>query len=131
MLSATNLEEFRDAVPPLSKKIESVTAPKDPASAKLEVVRKILSGIDDSARYLSEIPLSIDQRRDNLTISLGYGDGEPIRFPFPLDKTNDSSQAGELTKYARTLGVEFRADLTVNKLIADFEKEHPPSGIPR
>jgi hypothetical protein len=100
-------------------------APKAaPIGLTAETMKKLLSDLEDSAGYLSELPLSIDQRRDRFTFSLGYGDGEPIRFAFP--KCADKPcQQDALLKYARSLGVDFKPAVVVEKMIVEFPKGDP------
>jgi len=58
-------------------------------------------------------------------MSLGYGDGEAIRFAFPTRKSKPGQQA-ELLKYARSLGVDFKTAIAVEKLMAEFGQTKAP-----
>jgi hypothetical protein len=74
--------------------------------------------------FLGDLPLSFDQRKDRFTVSLGLGEGEPIRLAPPTE-VRPAPVPGEadLIAHARKLKVPFKAGLTTEKVIADFLKE--------
>jgi hypothetical protein len=122
LVSAAGLGEFRGNP---SKPIpDKNVLQKMATTASPDVIRKALEGFDDLAAFLSDVPLSLDQRTDRITISLGYGEGQPIQFVFPYDSRKPLHKTAELVSFAQTLGVEFKKDMTADRLIIDFRKEH-------
>jgi hypothetical protein len=75
-----------------------------------------------NAAWLSELPLSIDQRKDRMTLSVGVGDAEPIIVRMLKERRTQNTLDKELVATARTLKVPFRERLTVDTLIAEFVK---------
>jgi hypothetical protein len=112
------------------------TGPKPPPGAKQpppptpEEIRQSLQALDRLAVSVSEAPWSLDQRRDRLTLSLGYGDGEPIRFTSPYFPREPGTRDAELIKYVKTLDVPFEKDGSTESAIADFLKKHAPPAKP-
>jgi hypothetical protein len=64
--------------------------------AKLQQVNFLLS-------LLSEAPLSVDQRRDRMTVAVGVGDGEPMRIIVDHVVKPSQDKDEELIAYARKL----------------------------
>jgi len=73
------------------------------------------------ARLISDTPCSLDQRKDQLTVALGVGAGEPIRLLFEGDKDKRHFD-GELRKYAQGLPVPFSKTATSKSLIDSLEQ---------
>jgi hypothetical protein len=73
---------------------------------------------------LCDSPVSFDQRKGRFTVSLGVGEGEPLRLGAPVE-VGPTRSPGEkdLIAHARTLKVPFKTGLTAEKLVADFLKE--------
>jgi hypothetical protein len=75
--------------------------------------------------FLSENPVNIDQQSDRFVISLGLGDGAPIRLKLPtvpLDKKERNAGDKALIEHARTLNVPFRKDADIEGMIEEFVK---------
>jgi hypothetical protein len=107
-------------------RLEEVLKKLDPAAAeKQALARQQVEELKAGASFLADNPFSFDQRRDRVIISLGVGDGEPIRLEMPTKQPREASKVdGELTDYARTLKVKFRKGVTTESLIEEFRKEH-------
>jgi hypothetical protein len=106
----------------------SVTIPMTPEAfrrLKQEVVRE--GDLAALARFLSDVPLSIDQRSDHVTLSVGVGDGRPLIVPFLPDEGARASRYDEdLLRYARSLPVPFRSERSPEEAIAEFLKSPEP-----
>jgi hypothetical protein len=74
--------------------------------------------------FFAETPLSVDQRRDRITIAVGVGAGEPLRITSPYHSQEPGNKAADLLAYARTLNVPFQEGATPEALIGAFMKEH-------
>jgi hypothetical protein len=72
---------------------------------------------------LSETALSVDQRRDLLTISLGVGDEEPIRVTCDYGSCDPQKLDDQLIRYARYLGGNLEKR-RIEPFIADFLRHH-------
>jgi hypothetical protein len=97
----------------------SLSLPASPPAA-VRLKRQILK--DFPGRYLTDQPLSFDQRKDRITFSLGYGDGEPIRYDLDSDNTAPPHYVRELIDHARTLKVPFHKGVTREGLVQEFLK---------
>ena len=99
----------------LKKVVENL---QDPKAADRQAAINVL--VD----FFSRAPLSIDQRRDQVTISFGLGGNELIRQPFSYGPVNkiDTLRDKELIAYAKTLPVPFKAT-TEEAIVAEFERE--------
>jgi hypothetical protein len=93
-------------------------------------IRKRAKDLDSVIRFISEIPISIDQTRDRMTLAVGEGQGLPLRLNF----AHDSPEPGrmrkfepELTEHARSLKVGFAENQTTEALIAGFLKKNDPA----
>jgi hypothetical protein len=104
--------------------LEPPAPDKPDAPAKKPSPREQVERLKTNASFLADNPWSFDQRRDRVIISLGVGDGEPIRVDLPATPRDASKVDGELTDYARTLPVKFRKGVTLDSLIEEFRKEH-------
>jgi hypothetical protein len=118
----------------LPKRIGSGPKPppgaKEPPPPTPDEIRQSLQALDRLATFVSETPWSLDQRRDRLTLSLGYGAGEPIRFTSPYFPREPGTREAELIKYVKTLDVPFEKDASTESVIADFLKQHAPPAKP-
>jgi hypothetical protein len=73
---------------------------------------------------LSDMPWSLDQRADRLTLSLGYGGGEPIRVaPRPFPSPPASGLDKDLRAFARRLEILFRERVEVETVVEKFLRE--------
>jgi len=87
-------------------------------------LQRALDLLEGQAELLTEAPLSFDQRKDRVTISLGLGDGEPLRLAAPFAGPVEKRKLEEeLIAHAKTLKAPFKEGVTVEGLIADFLKE--------
>lgn len=93
-------------------------------------IRSAVEDADKMVRWLSELPLSIDQRKESLSVSLGYGEGLPFVVPSPFDAKDGNPVDQDLLQHARTLKVKFRKDVTTKSLIEEFLKEADTSKKP-
>jgi hypothetical protein len=124
-LGTEELARLRDAA---SVRLGKKGTDAPPRAPKLEEVRAAVRayGADRQALidYLAALPLSFEQRKDRFTVSLGLGEGEPIRLATPTE-VGPAPVPGEadLIAHARKLKVPFQAGLTTEKVIADFLKE--------
>jgi hypothetical protein len=71
-------------------------------------------------------PFSFEQRKDQITLSLGLGDGEPIRLVGRMEEPPARRQDAEVIAHARKLAVPFKKELSVERLVAEFLA----SGVP-
>jgi hypothetical protein len=93
---------------------------------KLDDIRRKLKDMEASQKWFSGLPLSIDQRKDRVTLSLGFGDGEPFTVtdpPLREPKKELDQFDKDLAAHAKTLKAEFRKDVTTDSLIAEFLKD--------
>jgi hypothetical protein len=75
----------------------------------------------EQARFLSDLPLSLDHRSDRVTVSVGLGGGRPLVVPFPPDaEAGPATHDVELFLYARTLPAPYKGEMKVGEAIADF-----------
>jgi hypothetical protein len=97
-----------------------------PAERKMaqESVRSGLRNFEHLARILAANPVSVEQRKNQVTVALGLGEGEPIRLlslftpPQPVRPIEK-----DLIAYARTLDVPFLKEASADRILADFLKE--------
>jgi hypothetical protein len=76
-----------------------------------------------SSKLLADQPLSFDHRKDRIRFSLGYGDGEPIRYDLDSDNTAPPHYEQELIDHARSLKVvTFKKGVTKEGLVQEFLK---------
>jgi len=109
--SSTNLPQ------PAPQAANGKAAPAPPSQQELQAI------IDDlrfMLRFLNETAVSIDHRRDRMTISVGVGDGEPIRLPFEYKPIPPQASDGDLLDYARTLQKKMAKDANLEELIREF-----------
>jgi hypothetical protein len=103
--------------------------------------RNVLSGWEtagavgekiESARrqcaFLSETPLSVDQRRDRLIISVGVGGGQPIRVNCDYGPREAQKLDDQLIQYAKSLDGNL-GKRKIEPFIADFLLLHRASPI--
>ncbi len=94
----------------------------DPA----EQVKKLLEKLPEAERiaaFLAEAPWSVERRKDKLTVSLGLGDAEPLRFFSPYMPPKKGRTA-PLVEHAKTLKVEILRDTSTELLITEFLKKN-------
>lgn len=75
--------------------------------------------------FAAENPWSLDVRSKQVTLALGYGAGEPILLVAPgtpRPRAAANVQAG-LTTHARTLGAPLRDGVTLETILADFQRD--------
>jgi len=76
------------------------------------------------ATLFSDVPISVDQRHDHITIGVGVGNGEPIRIPCPDtgEATKEGAQDEALIQFAKTLKVAFKEGTDTESILAEFLK---------
>jgi hypothetical protein len=91
-------------------------ATQDPLSIAVQL-RSALGDLCNSA-------WSFDQRQDRFTVSLGYGDGKPIRFEPLAPPSPPSYAAGDkLRAFARQLKVPFHVGMETAAAVEEFIAE--------
>ena len=98
--------------------------------------RQFLAGLpqdkgEDARRLqtmLSNTPLSIDQRRDRLTLALGVGDGEPMRVDCDYGPHEVQDFDAQLIEYAGNLSGKLEKGRPEN-FVADFLHRHYPPRV--
>jgi hypothetical protein len=118
VLQLRTLENLRKEV----AKVEEANA-----TAETKALRKSIDHIERDAEWLSQLPLSFDLRKDRMTLSLGFGEGEPIIVKTPNESQEKRLFEKELIAHARTLGVPFQEEITSESLIAEFLKDIGPT----
>jgi len=111
------LNQFTQLELPVPPNAKEKAAPAQPSQQELQWK------IDDlryMLRFLSETALSIDHRRDRITIAVGVGDGEPIRLPCEYIPIPPQPSDGALLDYARTLQKRMTKDANIEELIREF-----------
>jgi hypothetical protein len=76
-----------------------------------------------AVKLITDSQLSIDQRKDCITFSLGFGDGEPIRANCDHGPQPEHPHDAKLLEYAKSLAGELKKD-NGEKIISDFIKKH-------
>lgn len=97
---------------------------KDPA-AVLEDMRDLMRGLDHLAAFVAETPWSVTQRKQRLTVSLGLGEGVPVRCFSPYTSIKKGPHEA-LLEHAKKSKVEMLKDATTESVVADFLKKHQP-----
>jgi hypothetical protein len=76
---------------------------------------------------LSAMPWGFEQGPDHFTVSLGYGEGKPIRLePLPLPPERPDKLSTAFHFFARQLKVPFREKVEVGSLVDQFLKGDGP-----
>jgi hypothetical protein len=102
-----------------------VDPPKGAEPLTKDAIRGRIKLLNDGIDFLAETAWSIDQRPDRLTISIGAGQGEPLRMI--LDNHNPHvprKQEADLIAHAQSIKVEFEPKQTTELLIAEFLKKN-------
>jgi hypothetical protein len=117
LLEVDRLSKLREALNP--------DKPKPAAPGTELELWATVKGLRDAASFGDNNPWSFEQRRDRVLISLGVGDGEPLRVESPTDQQGrkPTKEDAELAGYVRTLPVKFGKDVTVESLIEAFAKQ--------
>jgi hypothetical protein len=124
-LGADELAGLRDAASARPGKKGTDEPPREPTLAEvMAAVRSYCTGRQLLIELVSDFPLSFDQRKDRITVSLGLGDGEPILGGSTGAGPALAAGEADLIAHARTLNVPFKSGVTAEKLIADFLQEH-------
>jgi hypothetical protein len=102
----------------------------DKTRQRMSEMRRMVENQLRTAQLLADLPWSFEQRRDRCILSLGLGDGEPLRLNLQANTrpTSPPGSAEELLRHARTLGVPFRKEVMVDGLIEDFRRKHTAVG---
>jgi hypothetical protein len=90
----------------------------------LAALADAIAGHRTQLANLCDMPWSFDQRVDRFTISIGYGDGQPIRYsPRRVAFRPVSDLDKQLFGYARKLKVPFTENQDVDRLVSQFLKD--------
>jgi hypothetical protein len=120
LFDVARLNEMRKEVELLSaaKNDKDRTYLRDELTKSLRLHKMIAS-------FLSDAPLSFDQKKDRVIVSLGFGDDQPVRVVCPVDENPDikPGQDAALIAHARTLKVPFKEGRNTEAVIADFLKK--------
>ncbi len=124
MIEGMGLKSLRESLKgPAPRKPDAPPAkPQDPAAAA-EQTRTLIRELDHLAAFVAETPWGINQRKNRLTVSLGLGDNEPVRFFSPYTSVK-KGPAEALLEHAKKLNVEMLKDATTESVVADFLKKH-------
>ncbi|HKI36871.1 MAG TPA: hypothetical protein VKA46_33775 [Gemmataceae bacterium] len=124
--SARRLKRGVLGVDDLAEVLQALGAdkPKPVAPGKPREPRVVVEQLHARASLWADNPWSFEQRHDRVTVSLGVGDGEPLRLELPARPHAATTVDAALAEHARTLKVKFRKDVTVESLIEEFAKEH-------
>jgi hypothetical protein len=115
----------------LVKELEQLASPPPAAASKpltRDDIRIRAKNLGSLVKFLSETPISIDQRADSMIFAVGEGQGRPLRLNFAADLTEPEpveprKYESELVAHARSLKVRFSPNQTTEALIADFLKK--------
>jgi hypothetical protein len=99
---------------------------KDP-TAERERNRHRLREMERWAELIATVPWSVEQKRDRLSLAIGLPDGGPLQLFSPYATQKPGLKAEEMIAHAKKLGVTFQKDATVESVIADFLRKHPPA----
>jgi hypothetical protein len=86
------------------------------------------SDVKGNLKMLADAPWSIEQRRDRISLVLGWGDNHPFRLPLDLSgfegyaKEPLRRNEKDLVAFARTLGAPVRSDVSVEDFLEAFER---------
>lgn len=94
----------------------------DLAKQLTESLKSRPTELEPLLKFLAEVPISLDQRKNQVTVSLGVGEGEPFTLLFGDKEKPVRHFEKELRDHARSLRPEFLKDATTEGLIAEFLK---------
>jgi hypothetical protein len=97
------------------------TLPISPADAK-KMRDDALNNKEFVNALLKDNPVKLEADDAGFRVSLGEGDGKPIRYAIKNSNKGEGSYRPELQEFAQTLKVPFKEALTTEKVIADFLK---------
>jgi hypothetical protein len=97
----------------------SLSMPISPAAA---IRLKGLFPKEIPPKFPIDLPWSFDHRRNRITVSLGYGDGEPIRYDLDSEDQTTPQFEKELIDHARTVKAPFQKGVTREGLVEEFLK---------
>src|SRR5262249_56894056 len=103
------------------------------ASEERERARYHLKMLERWGQLVAELPWSIEQKRDRLSLAIGLPDGGPLRLFSPYCTATPGMKAKEMIEHAKQLGLPFQKDATVDSVTAAFLLTHPtrnPTGTP-
>jgi hypothetical protein len=121
------LRELRRALaPPQPKDPPPGAPPTDPAAERAKN-RHRLRTMERWAELIATVPWSVEQKRDRLSLAIGLSDGGPLRLFSPYATETPGVKAEEMIAHAKKLGLSFQKDATVESVIADFLRKHPPA----
>ncbi|MBI1918222.1 MAG: hypothetical protein HYS12_26315 [Planctomycetes bacterium] len=83
-----------------------------------------LRSLQRLADFVAEVPWSVEQKRDRLSLAIGLADGGPLRLFSPYMTQKPGLKSAEMIAHAKKLGLPFQKDATVESVIADFLRKH-------
>jgi hypothetical protein len=102
-------------------------APK-PAVVSREQLQEKLDEMKLAVAFLTETPLSVDHRHDRLSLSVGLGNGEPVRLNIDYGYDKNWKKSGksdnDIVAHARTLTDRLDRDVTTETLVTNFLREY-------
>ena len=107
----------------MEKMLDKAGKDKVDAAKLREEFAKWESDAKFDMKMLADIPWSIEQRHDRISLLLGWGDNHPFRLP--LDFSGKSApRAGNkhLIAFARTLGAPVLNDVSIEDLLESFQR---------
>jgi hypothetical protein len=122
------LRQLRQALAPRPEKDAPPGAPpKAPTAEQLAKNRHQLREMERWGELIATVPWSVEQKRDRLSLAIGLPDGGPLRLFSPYATEKPGMKAEEMIAHAKKLGLTFQKDATVESVIADFLRKHPPA----
>ncbi len=100
-------------------------APKQDAVEKRNRELYHLRVLQRWGEVVAEVPWSVEQKRDRLSLAIGLADGRPLRLFSPYVTQEPGLKAAEMIAHAKKLGLPFQKDAMVESVIADFLRKHP------
>ncbi|MGE0529272.1 MAG: hypothetical protein AB7P49_19615, partial [Bdellovibrionales bacterium] len=101
---------------------------KMPSSIPIREMLEKIRQMKVSFSKLKELPWSLDQRKDRLILSLGYGENQPMLLRFlGSESKGPRGRVEELLRHAHTLKVDFMEETSSQSLLSEFQKKWSPT----
>jgi hypothetical protein len=117
----------------IKKEVENLLDPTTRDKVKPEQIRKLFDNLESEVNLLADTPWSLDQRRNQVTLALGWGDGHPFRLTVESAGRPDGKKAKhnkDLFAFAETLGATVRDDVSLDQVLEEFQRSRTLA-IPR
>jgi hypothetical protein len=105
---------------------KSLEALADPAkkNAAMDALRKQLDDMDSTANLLADTPWSLDQRPNQITLAIGWGDGQPFQLTVGSGKRSKGNEqhTKDLHAFGKTLGIPVRNNASIDHLVESFQR---------